>query len=56
MWMDIYKEIMNDWNYDARCVLASLLVSDLEHCKHLIFVSHSVRGVIDITQTQLHVG
>jgi hypothetical protein len=29
--MDKYKEIINDWNYDASCALKSLLVSDLEN-------------------------
>jgi hypothetical protein len=35
---DIYKEIMNNWNYDASCVVTSLPVWDLENFKHLIFV------------------
>jgi hypothetical protein len=26
--MDKYKEIINAWNYDASCMLTSLLVSD----------------------------
>jgi hypothetical protein len=25
-YVDKYKEIMNDWNYDAGCMLTSLLV------------------------------
>jgi hypothetical protein len=35
---DISKEIMNDWNYDANCMLTSLPVSDLENFKQMIFV------------------
>jgi hypothetical protein len=38
-----YKEIMNDWNYDAKCTLTSLLILDLENFKHLVFVAHSVQ-------------
>jgi hypothetical protein len=41
--MDKYKEIMNDWNYDASCRLPSFLVSDLENFKHLNFVAQSVQ-------------
>jgi hypothetical protein len=40
--MDKYKEITNDWNYDASYMLASLLVWDLENLKRLIFVAQSV--------------
>jgi hypothetical protein len=39
---DKYKEITNDWNYDASCMLASLLVWDLENFKCLVFVVESV--------------
>jgi hypothetical protein len=37
-----YKEIKNDWNYDASCTLISLPVRDLENFKCLIFVAESV--------------
>jgi hypothetical protein len=30
---DKYKEIMNDWNYDASCALTLLPVWDLENFK-----------------------
>jgi hypothetical protein len=36
---DEYKEITNDRNYDASCVLISFLVWDLENFKCLIFVA-----------------
>jgi hypothetical protein len=39
---DKYKEIMNNWNYDASCMLTSLPVWDLENLKRLIFVVQSV--------------
>jgi hypothetical protein len=32
--MNKYKEIKNDWNYDAIYTLASLPVWDLENFKH----------------------
>jgi hypothetical protein len=35
---DKYKEITNDWNYDASCVLVSLPVQELESFKRLFFV------------------
>jgi hypothetical protein len=41
--MDKYKEIMNDWNYDASCMLTSLLVWDLQNFKLLIFLAQSVQ-------------
>jgi hypothetical protein len=37
-----YKEITNDWNYDASCTLTSLPVWDLENFKRLISVVQSV--------------
>jgi hypothetical protein len=37
--MNKYKEIMNDWNCDAICMLTSLPFSDKENCKCLIFVA-----------------
>jgi hypothetical protein len=42
--MDKHKEIMNDKNYDANCLLTSLLVSDLENFKHVISFAQSVQG------------
>jgi hypothetical protein len=42
---DKYKEITNDWNYDASCTLTSLPVWDLENFKRLIFVVQSVHTV-----------
>jgi hypothetical protein len=37
--MDKYKEITNDWNYDASYTLTSLPVRDLENLKCLIFAA-----------------
>jgi hypothetical protein len=37
-----YSEIMNDWNYEARCMLTSLLVWGFVNCKLLILVAQSV--------------
>lgn len=37
-------EIMNDWNYDFRCMLTSLPVWDLENFKWLVLVIQSVPG------------
>jgi hypothetical protein len=34
-----YKEITNDWNYDASCMLMSLQDWDLENFKPLISVA-----------------
>jgi hypothetical protein len=42
---DKYKEITNDWNYDASCTLTSLLLWDLEKFNRLIFVAQSVQGL-----------
>jgi hypothetical protein len=39
---DKYKEIMNDWNYNARFTLTSLPVWDFANFKRLIFVAQSV--------------
>jgi hypothetical protein len=36
--VDKYKEITNDWNYDASCTLTSLPVWDLENLKRLILL------------------
>jgi hypothetical protein len=43
-----YKEIMNNWNYDASCMLTSLPVSDVEHFEQLVFVAQSVQHVLCI--------
>jgi hypothetical protein len=43
--MDKYKEITNNWNYDASCMETSLPVWDLENFKRLIFVVQSVQGI-----------
>jgi hypothetical protein len=40
---DKYKEITNNWNYDASCTLTSLPVWDLENFKRLIFVVQTVQ-------------
>jgi hypothetical protein len=40
---DKYKEITNEWNYDASCMLTSRPVWDSENFKHLIFVVQSVQ-------------
>jgi hypothetical protein len=37
-----YKEITNDWTYDASYMLTSLPVSDLKSSKCLTFVTQSV--------------
>jgi hypothetical protein len=39
---DKYKELTNNWNYDANCKLTSLPVWDFENFKRLIFVVQSV--------------
>jgi hypothetical protein len=41
--MDKYKEIPNDWNYDASCTLASLPFSDSDNFKRLSFVAQNAR-------------
>jgi hypothetical protein len=41
--MDKYKEITNDWNYDASCTLTSLPVWVLDNFRRLIFVAQSVK-------------
>jgi hypothetical protein len=38
---DKYKEITNDWNYDASFTLTSLPVSDLKVSERLVFVAQS---------------
>jgi hypothetical protein len=40
---DKYKEITNNWNYDASCTLTSLPVWDFENFKRLIFVVQTVQ-------------
>jgi hypothetical protein len=40
--MDKDTKIINEWNYDASCMLTSLLVSDLENFKCLVSVVQSV--------------
>jgi hypothetical protein len=42
--VDKYKEITNNWNYDASCTLISLPVLDLENIKRLFFVVQSVQN------------
>jgi hypothetical protein len=39
---DKYKEIRNDWNYDASCTLTSLTIWVFENFKRLMFVAQSV--------------
>jgi hypothetical protein len=41
--MDKYKEITNDWNDDASCMLKLLPVWDLENFMRLIFVAQCVQ-------------
>jgi hypothetical protein len=41
--MGKYKEITNEWNYDASCMLTSLLFCDLEIFTCLIFVVQCVQ-------------
>jgi hypothetical protein len=44
---DKYKEITNDWNYDASCMITSLLVWDSENFKRLVFVVQSVHSTAE---------
>jgi hypothetical protein len=39
---DKHKEVTDDWNCDATSTLTSLLVSDIENLKCLIFAAQSV--------------
>jgi hypothetical protein len=39
---DKHKEITNDWNYNASCMLTSLSAWNLKNFKHLIFVLQCV--------------
>jgi hypothetical protein len=41
--MDQYREITNDWNYEASCMLMALLVWDLGNSKCLVFVAESIQ-------------
>jgi hypothetical protein len=41
---DKYKEITNNWNYDASCTLTSLPVWELENFKRLICIVQSVQA------------
>jgi hypothetical protein len=41
--MDKYKEITNDWIFDASCMLTSLSVWDLENLKCFVFVVQCVQ-------------
>jgi hypothetical protein len=43
---DNHEEIMNDWNYDAYCMLTSLSVWDLQKLKFLVFVVQSVNSTL----------
>jgi hypothetical protein len=49
--VDKYKELTNNWNYDASCTAASLPVWDLENFKHLICCTECTYGRY-ITGTQ----
>jgi hypothetical protein len=42
---DKYKEVTNDWNYDASFMLTTLPVWDLENFKRLAFVVQSVQSL-----------
>jgi hypothetical protein len=44
--MDKYKEITNDWNYDASCTLTSLMILDLENCKRVVFDAESIQSLL----------
>jgi hypothetical protein len=50
---DKYKEITNNWNYDASCTLTSLPVWDLENFNCLIFVVQSVHEVDEVWQNEV---
>lgn len=39
---DKYKEITNEWNYDANGTLTSFLVWGLENFKRLVFVAELI--------------
>jgi hypothetical protein len=49
---DIYKEITNNWNYDASCTITSLPVWDFENFKRLIFVVQSVQQGTEVNETR----
>jgi hypothetical protein len=40
--MDKYKEVVNDWNFNASCVLTSLPVMEIDSFLLLIFVVWNV--------------
>jgi hypothetical protein len=42
------QAVMNDWNYDANCMLSSLLVWGIEMYKCLVFVVQSVCRVMTV--------
>jgi hypothetical protein len=44
--VDKYKEMTNDWNYNASCTQTSLLVLDIENFQHLIFVEQYTYSAI----------
>jgi hypothetical protein len=50
-----YKEITNDWNYNASCTHTSLLVWNLENFKRLIFVVQSVQKLYMAIYVYLHI-
>lgn len=49
-----YKEIMNNWNYNANYMLTSLPVLNLENSQCLIFVAQCVHTCISNTQISAH--
>jgi hypothetical protein len=51
--MDKYKEITNNWNYDASCTVTSLPIWDLENLKRLIFIVQTVHNV-DLHKLQVY--
>jgi hypothetical protein len=51
---DKYKEITNNWNYDASCTLTSLPVWDLENFKSLIFTVQSVPTLLKFSTAKDH--
>jgi hypothetical protein len=51
---DKYKEITNNWNYDASCTVTSLPVWDSENFKRLIFVAQSVQHMTVILANETH--
>jgi hypothetical protein len=42
---DKYRNVMNDWNFDASYMYTALPVSDMADSKYLIFVAEYVKYI-----------